>query len=983
MPADALPRSTYRLQFNSHFTFHDAAAVVDYLDALGISHCYASSYVKAVPGSTHGYDVADPTRLNPELGDEEAYMAWITRLRAHDMGHILDTVPNHMGIARSANPWWQDVLENGESSRYAPVFDIDWRPLKPELVDKVLLPVLGDAYGAVLERQEIQLEYEHGAFLARYYDTLLPIAPGTYDRILGIDKDHLLEDLGDTSEDGIEFLSILTAIRHLPGRLCNDPEDLAERDREKEVIKRRLAALTARCARAHDHVARAVRVLNGVHGVARSFDGLDTLLGAQPYRLAHWRVAGEEINYRRFFDINELAAIRMEDASVFELVHAFAFDLIRRGYLDGMRIDHVDGLFDPGDYLQRLRQRAAEVQADSPSATRGFYLVVEKILTGDEELADWPVEGTTGYDFMAKVNGLFVDARNERALTDVYERFVRLKVPFEEITYRGKQLVLRVSMAGELNVLGHRLNLFSEQKRHYRDFTLNALTQAMREMIACFPVYRSYVNDRDEVSDQDRRAIEYAVREAKRRNPNRPAAVYEFVSDLLLKRAGYIDEAAREEHMRFVGKFQQVTSPVTAKGIEDTALYLYNRLVSLNDVGSHPDSFGTAPDALHRWFLRRAGRWPHALSMTSTHDTKRSEDVRARLNVLSEIPGAWKQAAARWARSNRRGRSVVEGQSYPSRNEEYLLYQTLLGTWPLPSTFREPEDRPEPGRGATLLGAGATMTAEQETEYRDRIVAYMLKAMREAKVFTSWLNPSVEHEKAMTRFVDVVLSPQNRAFRDDFLQLHETVSRCGIYNSLAQLAIKTCAPGVPDFYQGSELWDFSLVDPDNRRPVDYERRRRLLATLDADCARDGRLEVAARVLDARDDRLKLFAMSMLLRARAEARDIFTHGDYNPVTVQGAQRDHVFAFARSHGRRRVIVAVPRLVATLTSHVNTSPTGERVWQDTLLVPPPGDWSGGLHDAVTDRCIPIQPGTGAIRAADAFEHFPVAVLIGDRSI
>src|SRR5688572_16025134 len=957
MAADALPRSTYRLQFNSHFTFNDAAAIVDYLHALGISHCYASSYVKAVPGSPHGYDVADPTRLNPELGDEEAYTNWIARLRAHGMGHILDTVPNHMGIARSANPWWQDVLENGESSRYAAVFDIDWRPLKPELVGKVLLPVLGDAYGAVLERQEIQLEYEQGAFRARYYDTLLPIAPGTYDRILGIDKNHLLEDLGETSEDGIEFLSILTAIRHLPGRSGNDPEELAERDREKEVIKRRLAALTARCARVHEHVARAVRILNGVHGDARSFDRLDTLLGAQPYRLAHWRVAGEEINYRRFFDINELAAIRMEDPSVFELVHAFAFDLIKRGYLDGMRIDHVDGLFDPGDYLQRLRQRAAEVQDASPAAARGFYLVVEKILTGDEELPDWPVEGTTGYDFMAKVNGLFVDERNERALTEVYERFVRLKVPFGEITYRGKQLVLRVSMAGELNVLGHRLNLFSERNRHYRDFTLNALTQAMREMIACFPAYRSYVNERDEVSAQDRRAIEYAVREAKRRNPNRPAAVYDFVSDLLLKRAGYIDETAREEHMRFVGKFQQVTSPVTAKGIEDTALYLYNRLVSLNDVGSHPDAFGMAPDALHAWFARRSGRWPHALSMTSTHDTKRSEDVRARLNVLSEIPGAWKQAASRWARANRRGRSVVDGQSYPSRNEEYLLYQTLLGSWPL-----------------------SPMTSEQESAYRDRIVAYMLKAIREAKVFTSWLNPSVDHEKAMTRFVDVVLAPQNRAFRDDFLQLHETVSRCGIYNSMAQLALKSCAPGVPDFYQGSELWDFSLVDPDNRRPVDYDRRRRLLAALDAECARDGRLAVAGRVLEARDDRLKLFATSMLLRARAAARDIFTHGDYNPVTVQGAQRDHVFAFVRQHGQRRVVVAVPRLVATLVSHVDKSPTGDRVWQDTLLVPP-GNWSGGLHDAMTDRCVAIQPDTGAIRAADAFEHFPVAVLIGDR--
>src|SRR5688572_23422604 len=887
MPADipllSTPLSTYRLQFNADFTFDKAAGIVDYLHALGVSHCYASSYLKAVPGSTHGYDVADPTRLNPEVGDEESYRRWIGRLRDHGMGHILDLVPNHMGIARSANPWWQDVLENGASSRYSPVFDIDWTPLKPELEDKVLLPVLGDAYGAVLERQEIRLEYDQGAFRARYYDAVLPIAPGTYDRILGIDKDRLLSTVGEDSEAGIEFLSILTAIRHLPGRKAGEPEQMAERDREKEVIKRRLAALIDTCEQVRVHVDNAVQRLNGTSGVPASFDALDELLGAQAFRLAHWRVAGEEINYRRFFDINELAAIRMEDPAVFELVHAFVFDLIRRGDLDGMRIDHVDGLFNPGDYLTRLREHA-------PTQ----YVVVEKILTGDEELPDWPVEGTTGYDFLVKVNGLFVDERNEKALNDVYERFVRLKVPYDEITYRGKQLVLRVSMAGELNVLGHRLNLFSERNRHYRDFTLNALTQAMREIIACFPVYRSYVNERDEVSAQDRRAIEHAVRDAKHRNPNRPAAVYDFVSDLLLKRVGYTSDEARDEHMRFVGKFQQVTSPVTAKGIEDTALYLYNRLVSLNEVGSHPDAFGMAPDALHAWFARRSGRWPHALSMTSTHDTKRSEDVRARLNVLSELPGAWKQAASRWARLNRRGRSVVDAQSYPSRNEEYLLYQTLLGTWPL-----------EP------------MSSQQEADYRERIVAYMLKAMREAKVFTSWLNPSVVHEEAMKRFIHAVLSPDNHGFRQDFLQLLAHVARSGIYNSLAQLAIKVGAPGVPDFYQGSELWDFTLVDPDNRRPVDYDTRARLLAGLDEECARDGCGEVAARVLAAGGNRLKLFATVRLLRARRDERDVFTQGDYNPVDVQGSQRAHLFAFARTVGDQTVIVAVPRLIATLAA------------------------------------------------------------------
>ena len=955
MPPATLPLSTYRLQFNAAFTFEHATAIVDYLHELGISHCYASSYFTAVPGSTHGYDVADPTRLNPEIGDERTFDAWISALRARGMGHIVDIVPNHMGIARSANPWWQDVLENGASSASAPVFDIDWKPLKPELEHKVLLPVLGDAYGALLERQEIALEYDRGAFRARYYDNVFPIAPESYGRILGLGQQQLLRDIGDDSDDGIEFLSILTAIRNLPGRQVQEPELRAERAREKEVLKRRLAALVERCPRVLEHIERAVAALNGVRGKPRSFDGLDELLSIQAYRLAYWRVAGEEINYRRFFDINELAAIRMEDPAVFERVHTFAFELLKRGALDGLRIDHVDGLFDPGDYLRRLQARARQVRPDLFTPDRPLYLVVEKILGEDEALPRWPVSGTTGYDFLVKVNGVFVDRHNERAMNDIYERFARLRVPFREIAYRGKQLVLRVSMAGELNVLAHRLNLFSERSRHYRDFTLNSLTQAMREIIASFPAYRTYVNEREEVGDQDRQAIERAVREAKRRNPNRALAVYDFVRDLLLNKADYIPESERDEHMRFVGKFQQVTSPVTAKGIEDTALYIYNRLVSLNEVGGEPDHFGLAPERLHEWLAQRADVWPHALSATSTHDTKRSEDVRARLNVLSELPGAWKQAAARWARLNRRGRAAIDEQSYPSRNEEYLLYQTLLGTWPL-----------EP------------MTDEQEDEYRGRIIGYMHKAMREAKVYTSWINPSERHEEAMTRFVEAVLAPDNRPFRQDFLALHRLVARYGIYNSLAQLTLKIGAPGVPDFYQGTELWDFSLVDPDNRRPVDYERRRRLLGALDAALRQEGPAAVAAEIAANGDDRLKLYATTSLLRFRREHRDIFEAGAYQPLPVTGTRADHVFAFARVAGPHHVIVAVPRLVAGLAPDADVPPYGERVWGDTMLeigaLPP----ASGYHHALTGACIPMPvDGTRAVRAADVFAAFPVAML------
>jgi (1->4)-alpha-D-glucan 1-alpha-D-glucosylmutase len=954
LPA-ATPIATYRLQFNASFTFEDATAIVDYLDALGVSHCYASSYLKAVPGSTHGYDVADPTALNPEIGDEQSYRRWVEALRAHGMGHIIDLVPNHMGITQSANPWWQDVLENGPSSRSAPIFDIDWSPLKQELDQKVLLPILGDSYGAVLERQEITLEYHDGVFAARYFSHVLPIAPGTYQRILSIDADRLLEEIGAESAEGVEFLSIMTAIRHLPGRDVQEATLIAERDREKEVIKRRLAALTASSPAVLAHVERAVALFNGTKGDERSFDNLDALLSAQAYRVAYWRVAAEEINYRRFFDINELAAIRAEDPAVFDRVHAFVFELLRDGMVDGFRIDHVDGLYNPGDYLHRLQARAREVRPDLYSE-RPIFVVVEKILGSDEELPDWPVEGTTGYDFLAQVNGLFVDQRNASAINGVYQRFTRLRTPFREIAYRGKQLMLRVSMAGELNMIAHQLNRFSERNRHYRDFTLNSLSYAIREIIASFPVYRSYVNEREPVSDRDRGFIEHAVREAKRRNPARSPLVFDFVRDLLLKKADYIPDSEQDAHMRLIGKFQQVTSPVTAKGIEDTALYIYNRLASLNEVGNEPDRFGVPPDTLHTWMAARAARWPNGLSATATHDTKRGEDVRARLNVLSEVPGAWKQATSRWARLNRRGRSLVDGHSYPSRNEEYLLYQTLVGTWPF-----------EP------------MSPEEERVYVERIAAYMQKAMREAKVYTSWLNPSERHEQAMTTFVRATLAPDHAAFRREFLEFQSRIARYGIYNSLAQVAIKIAAPGVPDFYQGTELWDFSLVDPDNRRPVDYRQRHALLAEFGDIMNPDDRLAAAQRLMARPDDpRIKLFATTTMLQFRRARANLFQSGAYQPMACDGGRRDHLFAFARTLDGHQVLAVVPRLVASLLPDANVAPLGERVWGDTSLALPDGH-PRVFRNILTGRC--IQPrrdgGTASLRAADVFEHFPVALL------
>jgi (1->4)-alpha-D-glucan 1-alpha-D-glucosylmutase len=978
-----IPLSTYRLQFNSRFTFRDARAVTDYLAALGITDCYASSYLAAVPGSPHGYDVADPTRLNPDIGSDEDYWAWIDTLRSHDMGHVLDVVPNHMGIARSANAWWLDVLENGPSSRFAHFFDIEWHPVKAELADKVLIPILGDQYGAVLERQELQLVYREGAFEVRYYDEVLPVAPDTYRMVVAPKLERWLVD--HAGDDADELQSILTAGENLPPRSARDPDARAARAREKEVVKRRLAALAERSAAVRELIDRSVERINGVAGHPRSFDPLDDLLNAQSYRLAHWRVASEEINYRRFFDVNQLAALRMEDPVVFDEVHRFIVELVRRGAATGLRIDHVDGLFSPGDYLRRLQSNLAQAE----DAADPFYIVVEKILIGDERLPDdWPVHGTTGYEFAAVVNNLFVDRRNERALEDIYRRFVRERrdqVSFGELAYRSKKQILHETMSGDINSLAHQLNRFSERSRHFRDFTLYSLISTIKEIIACFPVYRSYVSADKPVSDHDRRYIVAAIECAKRRAPGVTVVVFDFIERLLLKRTAFATVQDCDERARFIGKLQQITGPVAAKGIEDTALYVYNRLLSLNEVGADPTVFGLEPSVVHAWMAERAERWPSALSATSTHDTKRGEDLRARVNILSEIPGAWKTAVSKWRTVNRRFKTDVKGMFAPDPNEEYFLYQTLVGAWPF--EFSD---------------------ADAETAFRVRVIGYMTKALREAKVHTSWLSPDETYEAAVARFVASVLDSRRAGpFLQSFLPFQARVAELGIYNSLAQLVIKITAPGVPDFYQGTELWDLNLVDPDNRRPVDYDKRRRTLAGLKTSAAPGekagsgvapclGPAAFAAQLLERRNDgRVKMFVTARALEARARMREVYAQGDYVPLHTTGAHRDGVFAFARVRAgvtRWRTdagavaITVVPRLIASLIPDAATPPIGRAVWSDTRIHLPAladGHDTGDVRvfrDAFTGATIAADAADDglSIAAATAFEHFPVALLM-----
>jgi (1->4)-alpha-D-glucan 1-alpha-D-glucosylmutase len=954
--APRIPVATYRVQLNRSFPFASATAVVPYLHRLGVTDWYASSFLSAVPGSLHGYDVVDPTALNPELGTEEDFRTFVGSLRARGMGQILDVVSNHMGIARSANRWWQDVLENGPSSRYAQLFDIDWAPLKRELEGKVLLPILGDLYGTVLENQEIRLVYEDGRFLIRYYDHQLPVAPKPSAMILTHGLDTLIQRREGEPPDLQELESIVTALRHLPSRTDVAPESVRERYREKEIIRQRLAALVRDSPTVAAFVDANVRRFNGTAGDPASFDLLDALLGEQAYRLAYWRVASEEINYRRFFDINELAAIRMEQETVLTETHRLIVRLVQEGAVTGLRIDHVDGLYDPGRYLRRLQAMAA-----GEAGSRPLFVVVEKILGPEESLpADWQSHGTTGYDFLNLVNGLFVNGAHEGAMDTVYARFLRYRPSFDDVMYESKQLIMTASMSSEINVLGHRLNVLSERDRRSRDFTLNSLTHAIREIIACFPIYRTYVTDGPEpVSDRDRAYIRLAVARAKRRNPAVSGVVFDFVRSLLLKEWDDRTHEHRREQLEFVMKFQQTTSPVTAKGVEDTAFYRYNRLVSLNEVGGDPRRFGLSVDDFHIRMRARRRSWPWSLSATSTHDTKRGEDVRARINVLSELPRDWSSLVNRWSRANRRHKSDVEGQPAPDRNEEYLMYQTLIGAWP----FEPMEDG----------------------EYRafcERVQAYIMKAVRESKVHTSWVNPHEPYEAAVRRFVAAVLDrrPDN-AFLMAFLPFQARVAQLGMWNSLAQVLLKITAPGIPDMYQGTELWELSLVDPDNRRPVDFAAREALLEALAERMQAGGdRRGLVRELIEARQDgRIKLYLTMTALHYRRARPDIFLEGDYLAAETAGGKAEHLCAYVRQRGAARVLVVVPRLVAGLVGEAGAVPVGSPVWDETVLRISADGRAAHYRNVLTGDTVTSKEEAGreVLRVADVLSDCPVALL------
>ena len=926
-----IPTATYRIQFNPEFGFQAAQAVISYLEDLGISDLYASPIFKAVKGSSHGYDVVDPCRLNPELGGLSDFEALADELKKHGMGWIQDIVPNHMAVD-SENHLLMDILENGSSSRYFQFFDVDWNHPAAGLNKRILAPFLGRFYGECLEAGEITLRYGPDGFKVVYYNIEFPVLIESY-LIIFKNLTHLKRKLDDDDTDFIKLLGILYVLKTLSS--SNDPD---ERSNHIKFIQRTLWELYNSNDLIKAFIDGTLHAFNGQKGNPESFNLLDDLLYHQFFRLSFWKVAAEEINYRRFFCVNGLISLKVEDDHVLSHTHGLIFDLIERGIVTGLRIDHVDGLYDPTSYLRKVR---AKVPAT--------YIVVEKILNINEDLSlFWPIQGTTGYDFTNYVNGLFCQMENEGASDGIYSRVTGLKKSYEEVVRDNKKLMIQEDMAGDVHNLALLLKKISSRDRHGSDITLSALQRALTEVLAVFPVYRTYISQAA-VSESDRKTILYAVDRAR---ANFPALLHGFTfvrRFLLLDFPDYVSEEEKRDWLHFAMKFQQLTGPVMAKGVEDTTLYGYNRLLSLNEVGGRPDRFGCSLEEFHTFNEKRKELWPDTLNATATHDTKRGEDSRARINVLSEMPVEWGKNLRSWIRINRSKKTHVQGLAVPDRNDEYFLYQTLIGAFPFSDA-----DYPD---------------------FVERIKAYVVKAVREAKVHTAWLKPDTEYENAYVSFVEKILvRSKANAFLPELIPFCRKVSHYGILNSLSQTLIKITSPGVPDFYQGSELWDLSLVDPDNRRPVDFEKRRAMLAGIREQDDADMIQMIQALLSTKEDGRIKLFLIYRALKAKKENRAIFREGDYLSLKVGGKFGRHVVAFAWRYRQQWALVVAPRFLGRLVEE-GAFPLGRRIWEDTEVVLPegvPAQW----RNAVTNETL---SGGGVLPVGEALLSFPVALLMG----
>jgi (1->4)-alpha-D-glucan 1-alpha-D-glucosylmutase len=888
------PGATYRLQLNAHFGFDAAIAILPYLRRLGVTHVYSSPLLQAARGSLHGYDVVDHSRPNAEMGGEAGHARYCQALGEWGLGQVLDIVPNHMAITGRENRWWWDVLQNGPASRYAPYFDVSWASPEAKLRNLVLMPILGDHYGRVLEAGQLVLVREGASFYIRYFEHVLPVAPRSLRGVLKPAAERA---------DSDELHFIATAYGRLPFATLTDQASVQERHRDQTVLRAQLARLLEQ----DEQVVRAIDA--EVATINADVDTLDRLLDAQNYRIAYWRTAGRELDYRRFFDINTLVGLRVEDAQVFADSHELLLRWVQQGVIDGLRVDHPDGLLDPEQYFARLSE-----------ATGGAWTVAEKILESEEELPpDWAVAGTTGYDFCNQVGGLFVDPAGEAPITELYRRLTGNELDYADAVHRNKLLVLREILAADVNRLAEVFVEVCERHRRHRDYTRWELTEALRELVACFPVYRSYVRAQaGVVRPSDEHHVAVAVAAAREHRPDLDAELFTFLENLLLLR---VPGAGPCEH-ELVMRFQQLTGPAMAKGVEDTTFYRWNRFVALNEVGGDPSRFGLAPDAFHDVMRRSQERWPETMRTVSTHDTKRSGDVRARLFVLSEFAPEWVGFTERaLGRLEKLWPNAPEGDAAFDADAAYVLLQALVGAWPLPA---------------------------------ERAAAYMEKAAKEAKRRTSWVNPNTEYDAALRAFV--TRTCEDAEFQGELARFVKPFVWPGRVNSLAQVLITLTAPGVPDIYQGSELWDLSLVDPDNRRPVDYALRQRLLDELPA--------RTPAELVRRSDDgAIKLHVIHQALQLRHRRREAFGRGEpgaYRPLGIQGPDRERCFGFLRGTG---VAVVVPRLASrALSEH-------QSVRLEARCGLPEGPWKHVFTGQVFSG--------GDTELRDVLGVFPVALL------
>jgi (1->4)-alpha-D-glucan 1-alpha-D-glucosylmutase len=912
------PRATYRLQFHKDFTFDDASKIVPYLSDLGISHVYASPIQAASPGSTHGYDIVDHATINPELGGEEGFRRFSDELKAHGLKLLLDIVPNHMGIGGQANGWWLSVLEWGPLSPHAEAFDIDWQRSGAD--GKLIVPFLGSLYGEALEKGELQLKFDEkeGSFSAWHWEHRFPICPLAYPLIL----DHTLASLNDQTATA-EMRSLTEQFRNLEA----DPVATHVSDQLKESLATAYAQPSVKKA-----IDGALKAFNGIAGSPESFDNLHRLLETQVYRLSYWRVASSDINYRRFFDINTLAGMMVEKPDVFERTHELILRLIDEDRIHGLRIDHIDGLADPESYAHALQAKVGP----------GFYVVVEKILEPGEDLRPWPVAGTSGYDVLNLIDGVLVNARAGDPMDRIYREAARIEGSYESLLRQAKVQITQANFASELEVLVSDIKVIANANRLTRDYTAFTLLQALVEIIAAFPVYRTYLGDA-EPSAEDMTLLEETIRAAKNESSLPDQSVHDFIVAALL---GEVERVHSEDLARFRRRFQQLTGPVMAKSLEDTLFYRYGRLIALNEVGGDPGHFGISPKDFHHANRERARNWPHAMIATATHDTKRGEDARARLLALSEMPEEWQEATKQWRDAISPHLTTINAQTSPDENDQVILLQALLGAWPLELLEKDDE--------------------KQLASFQERLDGYVIKALREAKRHTSWVDPREDYENATLALVRATLDPKNKIL-ERFRPLAQRLSILGMLNGLTRTVLKMTLPGVPDIYQGTEFWDFSLVDPDNRRPVDYQARAQVVGS-------EG--SPASLLPHWQDGRVKQHILRKLLQDRAQAPKLYSEGDYQPLEIQGNMSDHLLAYVRQWRHEKAILIVPRLWASLVSNNNLN-LDPKVWNGMNITLPHGRWVNvitGMPFNVMAKRTPV---------ADILEAFPIAVLRSSEGI